>query len=191
MNIGLYSFIAFIILWIYTGFMIAYFGIPESYSATFYKLNNIRKGLGILFPIMNIIIVALILPSWFYVSDNLLPNYTWLAFIATGGLLFVCASPFFKEYNRDTGKPLQDLIYRSFHGQGLVHTIGALLAMIGSIVWISMTPFFWLPIAWFILAIINSIATMTFKECIVFWVEATIYTTMTTFMIFISKSLLI
>lgn len=187
MNITLYSFIAFMLLWIYNGFILAKYGLPESYSATFYKLNETKKGLGILFPLLNVAFIALLLPSWLYVSDIMLPNFTWLAFISAGGLLFVCASPFFKEYTRDTGKPLSDLIYKSFHGQGLVHTIGALLAMIGSVTWVSMTSLWWLPIAWLLVAAIASLFTMSYKECIVFWIEIVIYTTMTTFMIFIGN----
>lgn len=120
---------------IYTAICVYFFNIPSSFSETFYLFNEKKKGLGILFPFVMVAFIFLLLPKWFYISDLFNSTYTFLCFLAGGGLLLVAASPFFKEQTKDCGSPLKDLIYRSFHGQGLVHTIGALLAMISSIIW--------------------------------------------------------
>lgn len=167
--------VSYICYWAYTSAALACFGIPESYSNTFYLFNEKVKGLGWLFPVMSIIVVALAMPGWLEVSDVVLPKLTVMAFFSAGGLLMVAAAPFFKEMTRDTGRPLMDLIYRSFHGQGLVHTIGALMALIGTFTWIACSP------VWYMLIIVGVITaavmfiTRTFKSSITFWVEFMIY----------------
>ena len=103
--------IAIAIYWIYTIAIFRMFGVPQSYSDTFYKLNEIKKYLGVLFPIMLITTTAMVMPSWLELSDRILPWGSFLAFFGGGGLLFVAVAPFFKECKRDTGHPIKDLIY--------------------------------------------------------------------------------
>lgn len=177
--------IGYAIYWAYTAMVFKLFKIPESYSNTFYLLNEKVKGLGWLFPAMSLIVVATAMPGWLVLSDIYLPNLTVMAFFSAGGLLLVAAAPFFKEMTRDTGRPLADLIYRSFHGQGLVHTIGALLALIGTGVWVAMSPAWYVMVAVGVITLLVMLITMTFKKSITFWVEFFIFNT-----IFIALGLL-
>jgi len=169
--------IGFAMLIAYTTAMICKFGIPDSYSETFYKLNEIKPGLGALFPILLVSTTALIMPMWLELSDIILPNLTFLAFFGGTGICFVAAAPYFKEMAVDTGHPLKDLIYRSFHGQGLVHTIGALTSMIGVFTWTLCSPYWMvLPILAAVITII-ALCTKTLKRAIVFWGEVIIFLT--------------
>lgn len=168
---------AAIIYWIYTIAVFRIFGVPDSYSDTFYKFNDIKKGLGVLFPIMLLSMTGLLMPSWLELSDKLLPNLTFLAFFGGVGLCFVAAAPYFKEMTIDTGHPIKDLVYRSFHGQGLVHTIGALLSMISTIVWAAFSSFWWVMLISLAATIILAVSTKTVKRSTVFWVEFLIFNT--------------
>ena len=161
--------------WVYTIAIWCKFGVPESYSDTFYKLNEIRPYLGALFPMLLIATVALVMPGWLTVSDEILPNLTFLAFFGGGGLCFVAAAPFFKEYTYDTGRPLIDLLMRHLHGQGLVHMIGALMSMIGVFVWTANSPFWWILVIVLVIGILCAILTKTWKKCSIFWVEFVIF----------------
>ena len=169
--------IAYFIFWIYTASIIRMFGIPDSYSNTFYLLNEKRKGLVILFPLMSAMVVFLVMPNWFVLSDSILSNFTWLCFFAGGGLLMVAASPFFKEQSKECGSALKNLIYRSFNGQGLVHTIGALVAMISSVTWMLLAEYYIILIAWFIMTLILMFVFKIRKQIsnITFWVEFLIF----------------
>lgn len=170
--------IASIILIIFTSQIVKYFGIPDSYSNTFYLLNEKKKGLGILFPIIITIFTFLMLPKWFMISDSINNTFTFLCFLAGGGLLMVAASPFFKEQSKECGSALKNLIYRSFHGQGLVHTIGALVAMIASITWCILYNQ-WVAIIFALLLTISlMISTKNVLQKIVFWVEFFVFTLM-------------
>lgn len=171
------SIIAYAIFVAYTILVFSLFGVPSSYSATFYLLNEKKKGLGILFPLMSALVVFLVMPNWFVLSDSVLPLFTWLCFFAGGGLLLVAASPFFKEQTKDCGSPLKDLIYRSFHGQGLVHTIGALLAMISSVTWMILGKYYLLLIGWLVIVLVIMFSLNIKKQIsnITFWVEFLIF----------------
>lgn len=168
--------IAFLLFIMYTMIYISYFGIPESYSNTFYVLNNKKKGLGSIFPITMVLLVALIMPNWFIISDSINSTFTFLCFLAGGGLLMVAASPFFKEQSKECGNELKNLIYRSFHGQGLVHTIGALISMISVITW-TIIYNKWLAIILsltFIICLMISLKEFKIKK-LVFWCELFIF----------------
>jgi len=178
--------IAIVIYWIYTVAMFRMFGVPESYSDTFYKLNDIKKWLGILFPIMLISTTALVMPSWLEQSDKILPNLTFLAFFGGAGLLFIAVAPFFKECTRDTGHPIKDLIYRSFHGQGLVHTIGALMSMIATVVWTACSPYWWVILSVIAITLITGFSTSSLKRSSIFWFEFMVFNT-----IFIAMSFMV
>lgn len=170
--------IASVILIVFTSQIVKYFGIPDSYSNTFYLLNEKKKGLGILFPIIIAIFTFLMLPKWFVISDVINNTFTFLCFLAGGGLLMVAASPFFKEQSKECGSALKNLIYRSFHGQGLVHTIGALVAMSASIIWCILYNQ-WVAIIFALLLTISlMISTKNVLQKIVFWVEFFIFTLM-------------
>ena len=175
--------IAITVYWVYTIAMFRMFGVPESYSDTFYKLNEIKKHLGVLFPIMLITTTAMVMPSWLELSDRILPWGTFLAFFGGTGLCFVAVAPFFKECKRDTGHPIKDLIYQSFHGQGLVHTIGALMSMIAVAVWTAFTPYWIVLVVVLVSALIGGFSTKTLKKSSIFWVEFTIFNSIFTTML--------
>lgn len=167
--------VACIIYWAYTIAVFSVFGIPESYSNTFYLFNEKVKGLGWLFPAMCLCVVGLVLPGWLDLTDTINTNMAPLAFFSGAGLLFVAAAPFFKEMTRDTGRPLMDLVYRSFHGQGLVHTLGALSAMIGTVTWVALTKLWWMIFVILGITCIIMFATRTAKKSITFWGEFFIF----------------
>lgn len=178
------SILAYILYIDYSICVFYFLGIPESYSNTFYLFNEKKYGLGFLFPIVSAIYTFLLIPSWFHISDQITPSVTFLAFFSGAGLLFVAASPFFKECARDTGNKLADLIYKSFHGQGLVHTMGALFAMIASVIWISLSPYWYFILIWLFVAIIAGICTKTLLKSVIFWIEFVIYNMMASFIVF-------
>ena len=175
--------IAITVYWVYTIAIFRMFGVPESYSDTFYKLNEIKKHLGILFPIMLITTTAMVMPSWLELSDKILPWGSFLAFFGGAGLLFVAVAPYFKEYTYDTGRPLIDLLMRHLHGQGLVHMIGALMAMLGVAIWTAFTPYWAVLIAVLVIALIGGFSTKTLKKSSIFWVEFTIFNSIFTTML--------
>lgn len=166
--------VAMVLYWAYTIAVFKLFGIPESYSDTFYKFNEIHKNLGMMFPILLVATTFLVMPGWLVISDTILPNLSFLAFFGGGGLLFVAVAPFFKEYTRDTGRPLIDMLWRHLHGQGLVHMIGALMSMFGVAIWTANSPFWWILVLVLVIGIICAVCTKTYKKPI-FWVEFVIF----------------
>jgi lysylphosphatidylglycerol synthetase-like protein (DUF2156 family) len=168
--------IGFVVYWVYTGVVFKFFGIPESYSNTFYLWNEKVNGLGWIFPAVCVLTVAMVMPGWLEVSDILNSNLSVLCFFGGGGLLFVAAAPFFKEYTYDTGRPLIDLLMRHLHGQGLVHMIGALLAMICTTVWCALNPLWWIEVMVLAVTIVAMLVTRSWKS-VTFWVELFVFNT--------------
>lgn len=91
---------ALLIFLIYNGIIIMKFGMPSSLSDTFYLLQNKKKGLGYVFTAMMTVMSFTLLPSWLSITDAIPTwehNFTFLAFFACAGILFVGAAPAFRN----------------------------------------------------------------------------------------------
>ena len=107
----------------YTAFVIHLFGIPISYSITYYLLGG-KKGDGWIFQVVMGTVAFLALISGLDTGGE----WNFLAFIPAAALLFVSADPDF-DYNEETEKkPLENK----------VHMIASYIAVIGA------TLSFWL-----------------------------------------------
>ena len=87
-------------------------GVPNSISATFYKLEHKYWFMATMW-----LTAGLLMPAILEVSK---PNTEFLAFIACVGMFLVGAAPNFKE-----------------ESEGKVHTAGAILCIAGSQVWVA------------------------------------------------------
>ena len=85
--------IAFAIYLVYNGIAIKLFGIPNSLSNTFYLYKQKKEWMRIFFPIMMVLLVAFLMPAWLEISAA--SALQFLAFFASGGILFVGTAPAF------------------------------------------------------------------------------------------------
>lgn len=75
----------------YNVYILKEFGVPESLSETTYLLKDKHW----IFTLLCFITTFTLLPLWFGVCNN--HNFDFLKFFSLGSLLFVGATPFFKE----------------------------------------------------------------------------------------------
>lgn len=144
---------ALAIFWAYNSFCLAFFGIPESLSMTYYLWKD-KSDKGFLFPIMMYLVVAMMMPAWITMSEG--SNFQFLAFLAPASLLFVATAPAFKS---------DDL-------ENKVHTISAYFAAACSLLWVILvTPYWWTILIWLGLIALGSIFTSSYKTCLVYWLE--------------------
>lgn len=145
--------VALAIFWAYNSFCLAFFGIPESLSMTYYLWKD-KSDKGFLFPIMMYLVVAMMMPAWITMSEG--SNFQFLAFLAPASLLFVATAPAFKS---------DDL-------ENKVHTISAYFAAACSLLWVILvTPYWWTILIWLGLIALGSIFTSSYKTCLVYWLE--------------------
>lgn len=85
--------ISLVIFFVYITITYAWFGIPYSISDTYYKLENRKKGAGMLFSTMCVLVGSLLLPA---LLDMTQESYQFTVFLACAGLIFVGAAPQFK-----------------------------------------------------------------------------------------------
>ena len=96
---------------IYNILIIRKFNIPESLSETTYLMGNKYW----VFPLICGLFVFTILPIWLNIPPH---NFNYIKFFSCGGLLFVGATPFFKQ---------------KFEGK--IHYVAAIISLLGFISW--------------------------------------------------------
>lgn len=130
-------------------------GIPNSISATFYKLEH-----PYLFCATMWLTAGFLMPAILDISK---PGTEWMAFLGCAGMLFVGVAPnFLEDY------------------EGKVHTFGAILCLAGSQLWVAFNcP--WVLLLWIVYIVYtvvmmlknvsDSIVTDFLKTKPMFWVE--------------------
>lgn len=130
-------------------------GVPNSISATFYKLEHKYWFMATMW-----LTAGLLMPAILEVSKL---NTEFLAFFACAGMILVGAAPHFKE-----------------ESEGKVHTAGAILCIVGSQVWVAFNMA-WALFVWVAYLIYTAVAISRQKEGVfiykfrqtkpMFWVE--------------------
>ena len=145
--------IATVIYVAYNAISMAYFGIPESLSNTYYLYDK-KCGKGWLFCIMMYTVVLLMMPAWIGMSEG--SNWQFLAFLAPASIMFVGTAPRFKD---------SDL-------ENKVHTVSAIIAAACSLLWVALvTPYWWITLICLGFISLAAIFTSSYKTCIVYWLE--------------------
>ena len=137
----------------YNAISLAYFGVPQSLSMTYYLWKE-KANIGYLFPCMMYMVVALMMPAWIGMSEG--SNWQFLAFLAPASIAFVGTAPAFLS---------SDL-------ENKVHSISAILAAICSLAWVCIvTPYWWSIIAFTTIVALPIMLTKTLKSSYVYWLE--------------------
>lgn len=137
----------------YNAVAIAFFGIPESLSNTYYLYKE-KYNKGFLFPAMMYLVVAFMMPAWITMSEG--SNFQFLAFLAPAAIAFVGTAPAFLS---------SDL-------ENKVHSISALIAAACSLLWVILvTPYWWTIIMFLVFVVVESIISKTYKTSYVYWLE--------------------
>lgn len=137
----------------YNAVVIAFFGIPESLSMTYYLYKE-RFNKGFLFPAMMYLVVAFMMPAWITMSEG--SDFQFLAFLAPAAIAFVGTAPAFLS---------SDL-------ENKVHSIAALIAAACSLLWVILvTPYWWIILVW--VGIITALAffTKSVNTSYIYWLE--------------------
>lgn len=137
----------------YNAVAIAFFGIPESLSNTYYLYKE-KCNKGWLFCLMMFAVVALMMPAWISLSEG--SNFQFLAFLAPASIMFVGTAPRFKDSQLESR----------------VHTVSAIIAAVCSLLWVMLvTPYWWVMLIWLGFIVLASIFTSSYKTCLVYWLE--------------------
>ena len=145
--------IAALIYVAYNAVSLAYFGIPQSLSMTYYLWKE-KANIGYLFPCMMYLIVACMMPAWISMSEG--SNFQFLAFLAPASIAFVATAPAFLS---------SDL-------ENKVHSISAILAAVCSLAWVILvTPYWWSIIAFTGIIVLPVTLTKTLKTAYIYWLE--------------------
>ena len=145
--------IATIVYVAYNAVSLAYFGIPQSLSMTYYLWKQ-KANIGYLFCIMMYAVVSLMMPAWISMSEG--SDFQFLAFLAPAAIAFVGTSPAF------LGSDLENR----------VHSVSAVVAAVCSLAWVVLvTPYWWTILIWLGLIALGSIFTSSYKTCLVYWLE--------------------
>lgn len=137
----------------YNAVAIAFFGIPESLSMTYYLYKE-RFNKGFLFPAMMYLVVAFMMPAWITMSEG--SSFQFLSFLAPAGILFVGTAPAFLSSNLEN----------------MVHQVSAYLAAAFSLLWIILvTPYWWTIFVFLGLVELGAFLTKTYKTSYVYWLE--------------------
>ena len=137
----------------YNAVAIAFFGIPESLSMTYYLYKE-KYNKGFLFPTMMYLVVAFMMPAWITMSEG--SNFQFLAFLAPAAIAFVGTAPAFLS---------SDL-------ENKVHSIAALIAAACSLLWVILvTPYWWTILVFLGLVALGAFLTKTYKASYVYWLE--------------------
>jgi hypothetical protein len=152
---------ALFIFLIYNIFVLIYFKVPSSLSASFYLWNNKKSKLGYIFTGMMFIITFLLLPAWIEITKVITPwsHYlTVLPFFGASSIAFVGAAPAFR------GCTLENK----------VHMVAAGCAAAFSLAWCASVCY---QIAWYVLPASLllvwgiALATKTHKTGATYWWE--------------------
>lgn len=137
----------------YNAVAIAFFGIPESLSMTYYLYKE-KCNKGWLFCLMMYAVVALMMPAWITMSEG--SNFQFLAFLAPAAIAFVGTAPAFLS---------SDI-------ENKVHSIAALIAAACSLLWVILvTPYWWTILVFLGLVALGAFLTKTYKISYVYWLE--------------------
>ena len=137
----------------YNAISLAYFGVPQSLSMTYYLWKE-KANIGYLFCVMMYGVVALMMPAWISLSEG--SNFQFLAFLAPASIAFVATAPAFLS---------SDL-------ENKVHSISAMIAAICSLAWVCIiTPYWWSIICFTGIVALAVSLTKTFKTAYVYWLE--------------------
>ena len=137
----------------YNAMAIAFFGIPESLSNTYYLYKE-RFNRGFLFSAMMYLVVAFMMPAWITMSEG--SNFQFLAFLAPAAIAFVGTAPKFKDFDLENK----------------VHTYSAFIAALCSLLWVILiTPCWWTILVFLGLVALGAFLTKTYKTSYVYWLE--------------------
>ena len=137
----------------YNAVALAFFGVPESLSNTYY-LYQAKCNKGWLFCLMMLLVVALMMPAWISLSEG--SNWQFLAFLAPASIMLVGLAPKFKDYDMENK----------------VHSISAVIAAACSLAWVVLvTPYWWVMLIWLGFIALAAILTSSYKTCLVYWLE--------------------
>ena len=150
-------FIAFALFVTYNTILVINNGIPKSLSESFYIYDSKKKGLGYVFSAFLLTTVGLMLPSWLDVGEFINPNFTFLIFLTLASLLFVGATPAFKD------NPMV----------GNIHDYAAKFGVMTALIWcfVVCMDIWWIPLVAALIPTITCILTKTWKGNVVFWLE--------------------
>lgn len=150
----IFVFIAFAIYLTYNGVAIGLFGVPNSLSETYYLYMNKNNWMKIFFPIMMMLLVALLMPAWIEISIG--SDLQFLAFLAAGGIMFTGAAPAFR------GNKIESR----------VHSTSAICAAIFALLWVFFVSTVWyIAFAWLAVIISLAILTKTLNRAKIYWLE--------------------
>lgn len=144
---------AIIIFLVYNMMSILFFNVPHSLSMTYYLYKD-RWNIGWVFPVMMLVIVGLLLPSWLTISDG--STFQFLSFLAPASLAFVAAAPAFLNGGMENA----------------VHNFAAYFAAACSILWVVLvTPYWYNIVFWGVICVILALLTKTVKSSYTYWLE--------------------
>lgn len=145
---------AILIFVVYNIVALSLFGVPKSLSMTYYLFKEKNNSLKALFPVMIIMLCALLIPSWLELSTG--SNFQFLSFLSPAALMFVGLTPSFNDgdmYN-------------------IVHNVAAYICAACAILWIILVTPCWYIIL-IVFAVINILAMLTksWKTSFIYWLE--------------------
>ena len=130
------------------------FGVPQSLSNTHYLFSENHKALRFMFPAFITILCFMFIPCWLELSKGSMFQFT--AFLSGASLLFVGASPYFKNAGLE----------------GFVHSMSAYMCAGFAILWIILvTKLWWIILIVLALVVVAAILTKTWKTCYIYWLE--------------------
>ena len=144
----------------YNAVVLKRFGVPKSFSETFYLWNSKKKNLGYIFTGMMGGISLTLLPAWIEVGNQVSswsPFLNFLVFFTCGAIMFVCVAPAFRDFEMESK----------------VHCISAKIAAACALIWCFAVCYhiWYVPLTCIIAVLISGLCTKTFKNCYVYWLE--------------------
>lgn len=137
----------------YNAVALAFFGVPESLSNTYYLYQD-KCNKGWLFCAMMYLVVAFMMPAWITMSEG--SDFQFLSFLAPVGIMFVGTAPRFKDSMMENR----------------VHSVSAVMAAVCSLLWVGLvTPYWWTILAWLGIVAAAAVLTKTWKSALVYWLE--------------------
>lgn len=118
---------------IYITYVVFLFGVPKSISDTYYKLENRKKGTGILFTMWTWTAGLPLLVAWLNLSES---SHQPFAFFACGALMFVGAAAQFKQSLTE-----------------MVHYVSAAICVASALTWVVLVGYWYIPTITFAICI--------------------------------------
>lgn len=157
-SLTLFSLIAqniFVMLFLtYVFYVVNLYGVQPSLSNSYYVLPGYRKWIWTFICLMSFVGLG---PSWFQLSDIIIPNWSFLCFFSVGGLCLVGIKPAFKNKSDST-----------------LHFIGAFVAGGSSLLWCilaALKGYYDLWIILFLCIVSGFILIFSKKENTTWWAE--------------------